>query len=84
MLLEHMLGGDWSVSVCAKGGLVASVTEDASMYFGCSKCLGQALNTNADVYIIALGTNDVLQGNCTYTQGTTTDGLVRIVLQRLH
>ena len=66
-LLQSELGADTTVKVCARGGLLASLTGATvdGNYFGCSKQLGGAMNTKVDAFLICLGTNDALQSGFT-------------------
>ena len=86
-ILQRSLGPETSVTQCAQGRMLASVTDSTlkGNYFGCSRRLGRALNVRWDVFLISLGTNDVLrpgEGPC--TASTIEDGLVRLVLQLQH
>ena len=86
-ILQRSLGPETSVTQCAQGRMLASVTDNTlkGNYFGCSRQLGRALNVRGDVFLICLGTNDVLrpgEGPC--TASTIEDGLVRLVLQLQH
>ena len=85
-LLQGELGAAATVTVCAKGGLLASVTEATlgGNYFGCSQHLGKALNVDGRAYLICLGTNDVMQATKGFTMKTIEEGLTRIVLQLQH
>ena len=66
MLLQGVIGSDYTVTVHAQGGLQASVCEGkpGPMYFGCTRHLSTALNDEVEAYVVCLGTNDVLQSNC--------------------
>ena len=76
--LQERLGGDWQVSVCAQGGLMASITDMDGKYYGFSKQLGRAQNTDAEHFVICLGTNDVTKEGGV-TQADIEAGLQRIV-----
>ena len=81
--MQGELGAAAAVTVCAKGGLLASVTEAplGGNYFGCSQHLGKALNVDGRAYPICLGTNDVMQATKGFAMKTIEEGLTRIVLQ---
>ena len=84
MLLQGMLGADYTVTVHAQGGLRASVCEGKlrPMYFGCTHHLSTALNVEVDAYVVCLGTNDVLHSNC--CGQSLEEGLRRIILLVRH
>ncbi len=83
--LKSLLGADWEVSVCAQGELRASLSVSCAhggeKYFGFSRQLGCALNTNADHLILFLGTNDALASVAHVSRCSVAVGVRRLMLQ---